>query len=56
MLDNPAAASLFGECDAAEISALRETFATGLSGYTEGEDRPVLLKAACNLLTARRSA
>ncbi|MEM6787437.1 MAG: methyltransferase domain-containing protein [Myxococcota bacterium] len=54
MLDNPGAGVLLRQCDAHELQAVKEAYLGHLGARVSGPDRPLLLEAACNILTARR--
>lgn len=55
MLDNPAGGALLRACDDAEAAAVKAAFVSGLEQRAGGPGRPILLEAACNVLTARRA-
>ncbi len=54
MLDNPAGGALLRQCNEDERTQLEESFARGLRAHAGGSDHPIVLRASCNTLTARR--
>ena len=54
MCDNPVSGALFRQCDSAEISRLKEAYSSALAAKAGGIDRPIVLRASCNILVARR--
>ncbi|MEM9151537.1 MAG: methyltransferase domain-containing protein [Cyanobacteria bacterium P01_F01_bin.3] len=54
MCDNPVSGALFRQCDSAETSCLREAYGSALAAKAGGIDSPIVLRASCNILVARR--
>ncbi|MEM7773395.1 MAG: methyltransferase domain-containing protein [Cyanobacteria bacterium P01_A01_bin.37] len=54
MCDNPVSGALLRQCDSAETSRLKEAYSSALATKASGIDRPIVLRASCNILVARR--
>ena len=55
MLDNPAGGALLRACSDDEAAEVKAAFVGSLEARAGGADRPILLEAACNILTARKA-
>lgn len=56
MVDNPAAGAMLGQCTDAERAEVESAVLTSLHERTGGPGRPLVLRAACNILVARKAS
>ena len=54
LMDNPGSSALLQQCNDAELAAIEKHVLSHLGERGGGIDQPIVLEAACNLLTARR--
>lgn len=53
--DNPVMGALLAQCDAGELSAVRESFTEHFRALAGGDDQPLVLDSACTILVATRA-